>query len=106
LRQIQLFGEGTVRLLRRLCIAVIGCSGTGSIVIDVWKDTYGNFPPTALDTITGSEKPTISSGVKGQDLGLSTWGSGKNVTAGDTIRFHVDSCTAITKATLVLQAVK
>ena len=24
----------------------------GSIVIDVWKDTYANFPPTVADTIT------------------------------------------------------
>ena len=34
LRQIQLFGEGTVHRLRKLCVAVIGCSGTGSIVIE------------------------------------------------------------------------
>jgi len=34
LRTKQAFGEGTVRTLRRLRIAVVGCSGTGSIVIE------------------------------------------------------------------------
>jgi hypothetical protein len=77
---------------------------SGSIVIDVWKDTYANYPPTIADTIAGSEKPTISSATKGQDLSLSTWTLA--VTAGDIIRFNVDSCTSITRATLVIQAVK
>ncbi len=35
LRTRQLFGEGTVNLLRRLRIGVIGCSGTGSIVVEL-----------------------------------------------------------------------
>lgn len=74
---------------------------TGSIVIDVWKDTYANFPPTVADTITGSEKPTISSSNKGQDLSLSTWTT--SVTAGDVLGFNVDSCTTITRATLVIR---
>lgn len=34
LRQIQLFGEGTVRRLAGLSVAVVGCSGTGSIVVE------------------------------------------------------------------------
>ena len=34
LRQIQLFGEGTMRRLRRLSAVVVGCSGTGSIVAE------------------------------------------------------------------------
>jgi hypothetical protein len=32
----------------------------GSIVIDLWKDTYANYPPTVADTITASAKPTLS----------------------------------------------
>lgn len=76
---------------------------SGSIVVDVWKDTYANFPPTVADTIAGSEKPTISSATKGQDLSLSTWTT--TVTAGDIIRFNVDSATTITKAALFLRLV-
>lgn len=34
LRHAQLFGQGTTSLLRRLAVAVVGCSGTGSIVIE------------------------------------------------------------------------
>lgn len=77
---------------------------TGSIVIDVWKDTYANFPPTVADTIAGTEKPTISAAVKGQDTSLSTWTT--SVAAGDMLRFNVDSVTDITACTLVLKATK
>lgn len=34
---------------------------TGSIVIDLWKDLYGNYPPTVADTIcNSSHKPALS----------------------------------------------
>ena len=33
-RHAQLFGSGTTALLRRISIAVIGCSGTGSLVVE------------------------------------------------------------------------
>lgn len=33
-RHAQLFGAGTTALLRRLSIAIVGCSGTGSIVVE------------------------------------------------------------------------
>ncbi|MBA7572234.1 hypothetical protein ES708_14010 [subsurface metagenome] len=31
---------------------------SGSIVVDIWKDTWGNFPPTAADSITAATPPT------------------------------------------------
>ncbi len=34
LRNIQTFGKGTVNLLKTLSIAIIGCSGTGSIIVE------------------------------------------------------------------------
>lgn len=78
---------------------------SGAIVIDVWKDTYANYPPTVADTIAGSEKPTITaSGVKGQDTSLSTWTT--SVSAGDVLRFNVDSVTSITAASLILKVTK
>jgi hypothetical protein len=73
---------------------------SGSIVIDVWKDTYANHPPTVADTIASTEKPTISSSTKGQNLALSAWTVG--VQKGDVIGFNVDSCSTITKATLTI----
>ena len=33
-RNAQAFGQGTVNLLRKLSVAVIGCSGTGSVVVE------------------------------------------------------------------------
>lgn len=75
---------------------------TGSIVVDVWKVPYASYPATVANTITGSEKPTISASNKGQDLALSTWTTA--VTAGDTVRFNVDSCSTITRVNLMIQA--
>ncbi len=36
LRNRQAFGSGTVSILRQLRIAIIGCSGTGSLVLNSW----------------------------------------------------------------------
>src|SRR5262245_52184625 len=77
---------------------------TGSIVVDVWKDTYANFPPTVADVITASAKPTISSAQKGQSSTLTGWTT--SITAGDILAFNVNSVTSITKVTLSLRAIK
>ena len=74
---------------------------TGSIVIDLWKDTYANFPPTVADSITGSAKPTLSSAVKNQSSTLTGWTTG--ISAGDIIRFNVDSASTLTRITLSIQ---
>lgn len=77
---------------------------SGSIVVDIWKDVFANYPPTVADTIidtgAGGTKPTISSATNSQDNTLAHWTT--SVSAGDTIRFNVDSCTSITRCTLVL----
>jgi hypothetical protein len=72
----------------------------GSIVIDVWKDSWVNFPPTVADTIAGSEKPTLSSQQINRDLALTTWST--DVASGDIIAFKVDSVSTVTKVQLVL----
>ncbi len=77
---------------------------SGSIVIDIWKDTYANFPPTDADSITASAPPTISSAQKSQDSTLTAWT--KTLTAGDILAFNVDSCTTITRVTLALKVTK
>jgi hypothetical protein len=73
---------------------------SGSMVVDVWKDTFANFPPTVADTITGSEKPTLSSSTAAEDLALSTWTTG--VATGDIMAFNVDSSSTLTNATLTI----
>lgn len=79
---------------------------TGSIVVDIWKDTYANYPPTAGDSITAAAKPTITASNKSQDTTLTGWSTGVNIAAGDTLRFNVDSAATITRLTLVLKVTK
>jgi hypothetical protein len=75
-------------------------STSGSIVIDVWKDTFANYPPTDADSITASAPPTLSSANKSLDSTLTGWTT--SVTAGDVIGFNVDSATTVTRVTLVI----
>ena len=67
----------------------------GSVVLDIWKDTYANYPPTVADTITAAAKPTLSSAVKYQDTVLTGWNTAVN--AGDSFRFNFDSVATITR---------
>ena len=73
--------------------------------MDVWKDTYANFPPTDADTITSSTPPTITaSGDKSEDTTLTSWTT--SVAAGDILAFNVDSATSITRVTVELLVTK
>jgi len=71
---------------------------SGSVVIDIWKDTYANFPPTVADTITASAKPTLSSAQKSKDTTLTGWTT--SVTGGDILAFNVDSATTVQRLTV------
>ena len=74
---------------------------TGSIVIDIWKDTYAAFPPVVADSITSAAKPTITTAIKSQDTTLTGWTT--SIIAGDVLGFNVDSVTSIKKITLSLK---
>jgi len=74
---------------------------SGSIVVDIWKDSYPNYPPTGADSITASAKPTISAATKSQDTTLVGWIT--SVSAGDILRFNVDSVSSIQRITLALK---
>lgn len=85
---------------------------SGAIVVDIWKDTYANYPPTDADSITGTELPTITSGQnKGQDTSITTWASTTvngvstvgGIAAGDILGFNVDSVTNFTRVTVALR---
>jgi len=77
---------------------------SGDLVVDVWKDTYANYPPTDADTITGGNEPTASSAIKYEDLTLSGWTT--SITSGDCLTFYVDSAATVTQATVVLELEK
>ena len=76
----------------------------GSIVVDVWSDVFGNYPPTVADSITGAAPPTIVGATKSQDTTLTGWTTA--VAAGNTLRFNVNSVATIQRVTLSLEVQK
>jgi len=77
---------------------------TGDIVVDIFNDTFANFPPLVGDSITASAKPTISSGIKDEDETLTGWTTA--FAAGDVLRINVDSVTTLERVTLSLSVTK
>ena len=73
---------------------------SGSIVVDIWKDTYANFPPSDEESITAAAPITITTATKSKDTALTGWTEA--VAAGDIIAYNVDSCTSITRVTITL----
>ena len=76
-------------------------NASGSIVVDVWKDSYANYPPTDADSITSATPPTITTATKSQNTTLTNWTTA--ITAGQILRFNVDSCTTITRCVVALK---
>lgn len=77
---------------------------TGSIVIDIWKDSFANYSPTVADTITSGAKPTISANIKSYDDVITGWT--KLIEKRSVLRINVDSVSAITRVTLSLAVIK
>lgn len=78
---------------------------SGAIKLDVWVDTYANYPPTDSDTITGGNEPEIAaSGTKDEDTTLTSWT--KTLAEGSVIGINVDSCTSIKQVTFELRVKK
>ena len=72
--------------------------------IDIWKDSYSNFPPTDADSITAAAVPGIVAGLKDQDATLTAWTT--SITAGDILRFNVDANDNAERVTLSLKVTK
>ncbi len=77
---------------------------SGSIVVDIWKDTYANFPPADGDSITSSAVPTISTATKSQDATLTGWTTA--IAAGDILAYNVDSITTCERVTVTLKVLR
>jgi hypothetical protein len=112
---VTLDGNGGVIAVSSTVTLVIPYSGTitgweiletsstpvsSSIVVDVWKDTYANYPPTVGDAVF-TTLPTLSSATKNQNLSPTFVGSGA-VTAGDIMKFNVNSVTSALKVQVIL----
>lgn len=81
-------------------VSLLTIGGPGSCVVDIWKDTYANFPPSSADSITAAAKPTIVAGSKYIDTTLTGWMTA--VAAGDIIRFSLESTTTFTTIFVIL----
>lgn len=75
---------------------------SGSCVIDVKKGAYSAIPTTS--SIAGTEKPTLSSAQKNQDLTLSTWTT--SLSSDDVLEFVVDSASTVTRVTVFIHLTK
>lgn len=88
----------------RITKATVLLEQSGSIVWDVWKDTYANYPPTVADTITASAKPTVTTATKSEDSTLTGWS--RSISAGDVLGFKVDSITTAAWSAVILEVVR
>lgn len=68
--------------------------GPGSCVVDIWKTSFGSFPPTVANTICASDLPTISGGSTYNDTALTGWTT--SYSAGDWIAFSLKSTSVFT----------
>jgi hypothetical protein len=72
---------------------------SGSVVVDIWKSSTGI--PTNGDSITGTEKPSLTAQQQNNDTQLSSWNTA--LRPGDTLGFEIESVTDVTKAVLTLK---
>lgn len=77
---------------------------SGSAVVDIWKSTYASAPPVVGGVITASAKPTLSAAAKNQSSTLTGWTTA--VSAGDVLRFNVNSASTVQRLTLSLRVRK
>ena len=77
---------------------------SGSIVVDIWKNTYLNYPPVDADSITASTPPTLSGAIKSQDITLAGWTP--TITAGDILRYNVDSVATVERVLVALKVTR
>ena len=75
----------------------------GTASIDIWSAPYESYPPTISNTIIGATgtKPGLSGSIKGQSSSLDSWSTG--ISAGNIVRFNLDSITTQTRISLTVQ---
>jgi hypothetical protein len=74
---------------------------SGDIQVDLWKTSYAAFPPTAADSICGSDFPTIVADIKSQDFTLTGWTP--SLATGDVLGISVLSVATFQRVTLSLK---
>lgn len=72
----------------------------GSVVLDVWADTFAHFPPTVGDTIAGTGKPTLAAAQTASG-GIAGWDR-VALLEGERLWVHVNSASGLGWAVLSL----
>ena len=81
--------------------SILQATGSGSLVLDIWAETYANNnPPTAANSIVASAPPTLSSAQSSSDSTLTGWT--KKLPAGTSLRYNLTSISTITQFTHTL----
>mgnify|MGYP000893364978 CR=1 FL=1 len=79
-------------------------NASGSIVIDLWKDSYANYPPTSEDSICATSKPTLSGAAKSMQTTFIGWDT--TWAEGEIIGVNVDSATTVKQVTLAIRGTR
>ena len=74
---------------------------SGSFVVDFWKDTYSNYPPTNADSVCGGDEPTLSGAIKNQNTNASGWA--QSWSKGAILLPNVDSVTTVEQVVVFLR---
>lgn len=77
---------------------------SATMTVDIWKDTYANYPPDNSDSITAAAPIGSSAANKGQDTTLTGWTT--SLSEGDIILINVDANDNATFATIVLDVTR
>lgn len=77
---------------------------SGSISVDIWKDSPANWPPVDADSITASAPVAVSGATNSTDTTLTGWGT--TVAVGDEFIPNVDSVATATWAAIFLKVRK
>jgi len=80
--------------------ATTTANAAGSCVVDIWKDSYANYPPTGADTICASARPTLTAANRARDTTLTGWTTA--IAAGDILHFNLVSVSGLKWVNVVL----
>lgn len=76
-------------------------NAAGDIQIDIWRDSYSNFPPTIADSVPGAgTKPALSGATKGSSSTLTSWST--TGALDDIYTINVVSAATLSQVTFIL----
>ena len=73
---------------------------SGNLIVDIWKAPFGSFPPVIGNTICAGTYPTLTAAASSRNTTLTAWTTA--ISAGDILRYNVNSAATISRFTLSL----